>query len=239
MKLFSGDVRSHLMGFYTKKPELYERLSRCEDPDNKILRTLFKDLDFKGKVVLDLGAGTGRFTLPIAGKARMVYALDMTEPLLKILRGKIRKRKAGNIKVLKGTFGRIPLPNESVDIITSFWSFPYHSPDLERDLREVKRVLKPGGRIALMDTHWEGEEYQRLRNVFYLPGKAKGKRMNAWLARKGFRRKGLTIRMEFFSRKGVEEICGSFFDRAWIGYLLAKNRTWFRNRVSLFYWRKG
>lgn len=231
-------AQKHLMKFYSEKSDLYERLTKCEDREGRIIKNLLKDIDLKGKTVLDLGAGTGRFAFPLSSKAKQVYALDKTPEFLRILRRKVKAKRKRNIKALHGTFGKIPLPKESVDIACSFWAFPFHSTSWERDLKEIKRVLKPGGVISVMVTHYAGAEYQRLRKMFYPPGEKRGRKIHGWLLKKGFKRKSFNIRIAFGSPKGVKDICGEFFGREYIGYLLPKKRTGFDMRVSLCYWKK-
>jgi len=50
-----------LFAFFESQPEIYEILSQSEDFDNRILRTILADVSFENRIVLDLGAGTGKF----------------------------------------------------------------------------------------------------------------------------------------------------------------------------------
>jgi len=52
-----------LFAFWESQPEIYEILSQSEDFDKRILRTMMADVSFENRIVLDLGAGTGKFSV--------------------------------------------------------------------------------------------------------------------------------------------------------------------------------
>jgi SAM-dependent methyltransferase len=92
-----------------------------------------------GKVVVDVGAGTGKLTrlLPATG-ARVIAVEPIAE-----MRAKIK-----GVEVLDGTAERLPLGDSSVDVITSAQAF--HWFDHERALPELWRVLVPDGQLVLV-----------------------------------------------------------------------------------------
>jgi len=107
-----------------------------------------------GQDVLDLGCGAGGDVIKaarIVGPQGLVYGLDMTEEMLKL--AQVNKQKAGarNVVFMKGTMESIPLPDESVDVVISNCVINL-SPDKDSALREIHRVLRPGGRLAVHDT---------------------------------------------------------------------------------------
>jgi ubiquinone/menaquinone biosynthesis C-methylase UbiE len=111
-------------------------------------------LDFarvNGAVVLDAGAGTGRATLPLARRARRVYAMDPAPPLLRLLEGKLAGAGVRNVELLRGVFRRVPLPDDSVDAVVSCSAFgPLEARGGQCGLNELQRVTRPGGRIVIM-----------------------------------------------------------------------------------------
>ncbi len=228
--------------FYNERDDIYDKLRASEDRENKIPKAILKHLD-KGKVVLDLGCGTGNVSLLLARKARLAYALDKSRPLLRVLRKKIRSRKIRNIRVLESGYGRIPLPRESVDIVFSCLSFPAHSGNWERDLKEAKRVLKKGGEIILLEAHPSGE-FQRIKKKLQKPEfYSKMNRfmydLHKWLASKGFKYRVINIVNDFGSKRNIENLCAPFFGYELATYLLARDRTGFRMRLSIFRWKKS
>jgi arsenite methyltransferase len=107
----------------------------------------------EGEVVLDLGSGGGLDVLLSAqrvGSAGKAYGLDMTDEMLALARENQRKAGIENVEWLKGTIEDIPLPDDSVDVIISNCVINL-SADKPRVLREVSRVLRPGGRFAVTD----------------------------------------------------------------------------------------
>lgn len=162
--------------------------------------------------------------------------------MLGALRKRIRAGKIRNIKVLESGYGRIPLPRESVDVVFSCWSFPSHSDNWERDLGEVKRVLKRGGKIILVDNYPGGEFYRikkkTLEPEFFSKMTSFTNGLRKWLVSKGFRYNVITILDEFGSKKNVEKLCAPFFGYELATYLLARDRTGFRIQLSVFYWKK-
>ena len=107
----------------------------------------------EGETVLDLGSGGGIDVLLSAtrvGPSGTVYGLDMTDEMLTLARENATKAGATNVHFLKGLIEEIPLDAASVDVVISNCVVNL-SPEKERVLAEIARVLRPGGRIGISD----------------------------------------------------------------------------------------
>jgi SAM-dependent methyltransferase len=123
-----------------------------------------------GETVLDLGSGGGIDVLLSArrvGPAGKAYGLDMTDEMLALSRANQRKAGIENAEFLKGEIERIPLPDNSVDVIISNCVINL-SADKDRVLREAFRVLKPGGRFAVSDVVTRGAMPAEIRDRILL-----------------------------------------------------------------------
>ena len=124
-----------------------------------------------GEVVLDLGSGGGIDVLLSAkrvGPEGKAYGLDMTDEMLALARENQRKSGLANVEFLKGEIERIPLPDNSVDVIISNCVINL-SADKDRVIAEAFRVLKPGGRFAVSDVVVrDGDVPERVRRSMEL-----------------------------------------------------------------------
>ncbi|MEN7528258.1 class I SAM-dependent methyltransferase [Cupriavidus sp. DL-D2] len=96
-----------------------------------------------GKVVVDLGAGTGKFTrllLPTGARAIAVEPVDAMRAQL--------SSKLPDVQALAGSAESMPLPDASVDAVVCAQAFHWFAN--EAAMREIGRVLKPGGRLGLI-----------------------------------------------------------------------------------------
>jgi len=106
-----------------------------------------------GDTVLDIGSGSGTDTLiaaSLVGSRGRVIGLDLTEAMRSKLRANAVSAGAPGLEVLAGNAEAIPLPDASVDVVTSNGVLNL-VPDKPRAIREVARVLRPGGRLQLAD----------------------------------------------------------------------------------------
>ncbi len=107
----------------------------------------------EGETVLDLGSGGGIDVLLSAkrvGDTGTVYGLDMTDEMLALAQANAREAGTRNVHFLKGVIEDIPLPAASVDVVISNCVVNL-SPEKDRVLAEIARVLKPGGRLGISD----------------------------------------------------------------------------------------
>jgi len=106
-----------------------------------------------GDRVLDVGAGSGTDTLIAArlvGAEGKVWALDMTPAMIARLRRNIAHANATNVEVIEGNAESVPLPDASVDVVTSNGVLNL-VPDKAKAVAEIFRVLRPGGRVQIAD----------------------------------------------------------------------------------------
>ncbi len=106
--------------------------------------------------VLDVGAGTGFLTEAAARKARRVIALDFSESML----GEARSKLGRNVEFRIGNVEHIPLPDGSVDSVIGNMIL-HHCPNPDLAVKEMVRVLAPGGRLVLSDL--QEHNYESLR----------------------------------------------------------------------------
>jgi len=118
-----------------------------------------------GETVLDLGSGAGFDCLLAArkvGPSGRVIGVDMTDDMLEKARGNVEKSGLGNVEFRKGEIESLPVEGDSIDVVISNCVLNL-VPDKDRAFREIYRVLKPGGRLAVSDMAWKTEPDAAIR----------------------------------------------------------------------------
>lgn len=133
-----------------KKFESEGRLKEL-DPRNTLKRAGFKE----GMVLCDIGAGTGVFSFPAAEISKAeIYALDVSDDMIKILEARKLERKVKNLKVKKVKDEILPLEDESCDL-TIMITVLHHIENKKLIISEIKRVLKENGRFMVVEFYKE------------------------------------------------------------------------------------
>ena len=101
-------------------------------------------------VIADIGAGEGSFSLLLAQRAKHVIAIDNSEKMVEYGTQLARKQGVKNLEYRLGDLEEIPIDTASVDVALLSQSL-HHAIHPERAIAEAWRILKPGGRIAILD----------------------------------------------------------------------------------------
>ena len=129
-------------------PETYELENRAADPHGRIEAAMASIAPWDGRVLLDVGCGTG-FHLPRwAEHARAVVGVEPHASLAALARR--RTRRLENVEVLQGTAQALPLPDASVDVVQARWAY-FFGPGCEPGLAELDRVVRRGGTAFVID----------------------------------------------------------------------------------------
>jgi len=100
--------------------------------------------------LLDVATGTGHTALALAPHVREVVGLDLTPEMLAEAEELARLGNVANVSFVQGDALELPFAPQSFDLVTCRRA-PHHFPDIPRFLREVVRVLRPGGLFGLVD----------------------------------------------------------------------------------------
>ena len=130
---------------YVVDPAIYDSLE-FNNWDSTELTAL---VDFTGKTVIDVGAGTGRLTMVAAEKAATVFAVEPVTNLRRYIKQKAQKSGFKNIYCVDGLITDLPFPDEFADVTISghvFGDLP------DQEFCEMMRVTRSGGMVILMGT---------------------------------------------------------------------------------------
>lgn len=120
--------------------------------------------DVKGKTIVEYGCGDGIHTVALANLGAKVIALDISAQLLALARKRLDVNGCDGVEFLLASAHSLPLPDESVDII--FGMAILHHLDLELASRELRRVLRKGGRAIFKEPVRNSKLIARVRKFF-------------------------------------------------------------------------
>jgi ubiquinone/menaquinone biosynthesis C-methylase UbiE len=146
---------------YRDYPEVYTEFASVPSVGGV---DLLRRFDFKDKVVVDVGSGSGLSTFRFARVATRVVGVELEDAMRELAEANARRTGVSNVRFVKGDARSIPLPDSSADVVTA-WTLAVHPPEGFRDfIREAERVTRPGGWVVSVQVApgWYGGELSHL-----------------------------------------------------------------------------
>jgi ubiquinone/menaquinone biosynthesis C-methylase UbiE len=151
---------------YHSEADRYDQLVSREDYQGHILKGIQDICPIQSCDVIELGAGTGRITCLVAPLVKSIRAFDESRAMLHLAAAKLQQTSLQNWQVGVADHRQIPVEDSCADLVLSGWSVcyvvvwnPEHwQVELERALKEMQRLLRPGGWIILLETLGTGFE---------------------------------------------------------------------------------
>jgi ubiquinone/menaquinone biosynthesis C-methylase UbiE len=118
--------------------------------------------------VLDVGCGGGKTIHTVAGMVTggTVYGIDYSEDSVAVATSVNRKYiDAGRVEISVASVEALPFPDDSFDLVTAVETY-YFWPDIVQTLREIRRVLIPGGVVILINEVYSNEKFAKRNEMW-------------------------------------------------------------------------
>ena len=156
MKDWIYDESNHVGVDYSQKDNanIYDnQMESFRDYENEV-KIFIKKLDVlepKKLTAIDIGCGTGAFSIYASKYLKKIYAVDVSKEMLKIAKAKAKVAEIKNIEFCNSGFLQFQ-PDKKVDVVFSKWAF-HHLPDYWKQaaLLNINKMLKPDGILLLSD----------------------------------------------------------------------------------------
>ena len=175
--------REKMIKFFDNSAGMWDEMRSAMIGERTDLLALLDLLD-ESWVVGDLGCGTGHITEALAPCVRQVIAVDESGPMLAAATARLESLP--NVELRAGTIERLPIDDATLDAATLFLVAHFIT-DPFRVMTEILRVLKPGGKIVIVDlmAHERAEYVVQLGHVWQ---GFDGEQVKQWLSDAGFER---------------------------------------------------
>lgn len=148
-------MNKELWLFDYKQAEAYEKFSKSEDINNLIQKYLKEEYDFSNKIILEIGAGSGKFTGFLSDRSKKVYAVEKIESLLLI--NKEKHKNKNNVEFILSDIKDVKLEKNSIDYVFAGWSLTSMRDIYDQVFTNLYQILKPNGKIIIVENGGQDE----------------------------------------------------------------------------------
>lgn len=145
---------THSANEYMHEASMDELIQRFESPERDAYQQPDKVLQFlgnlKGKKIIDIGAGTGYFSVKLAEKGAQVIAADVSVDFLNYLKNRIEKSNLQNIVIRKIPYDSPDLSDKEVDMVLVVNTY-HHINNRSDYFKKVKKGTKENGELVIID----------------------------------------------------------------------------------------
>jgi len=212
---------------YRDYPEIYDAFSSFPHSPRWI-DVVNREFPLGGKIVADVGCGTGTSSFALAEHAAQVIGVEPEATMRSVAEESLATRQLPNVTFVEGSAEAIPLPDVSVDVVTAITAM--------LDVPEALRVVKPGGLILWLDIapDWYGGDLNRIIDHATPDITERSREMiQDW----GFSFLDYDAVQEYGSTAEIVRTYGFIFGRNVIDYLKQTGQTAIRWRFRIHYRR--
>lgn len=166
MDAFKQKVRENWNVHAKDYDEQYQHGLKSAGEREAWMKLLAQLIPEKNARILDVGAGTGFLSLMLAQQGHQVKGVDLSPGMLDKARKKAKTAKLGNIEFAEGDAEALEEPSEKYDIVINrhlLWAMP----NPKQAVSEWARVLKPGGRLIIIDGDWHYDLWSNNLKIFF------------------------------------------------------------------------
>ena len=206
MKIINNGLAQYSRCYYGKN-DIYDLFANSEDSFGLIGD--FFDRKARG-VVLDLGCGSGKYSLLLSQKAKKYIGLDLSEKQIELAKKKVINQ--ANIEFICSSATKIGLPDNCIDFGISCWVLGTILDKRQRRkvVTQIKRVLKKEGEFYLIENDFEGE-FEKLRRGI---NDLRTIDYNNWLLDNGFKvYKKINTQFEFADLNQAKIVFGEIWGK--------------------------
>lgn len=215
---------------YKDFPEVYDEFAQVQKipPLN-----LAEKYNLSGKVVADIGSGTGDSSFEYAKVAKEVIGVEIEPSMLKIAERRAKEENIKNVRFILGEMEKIPFGDNSVDAVIGATLAPSHPEQFRGFSAEAERITKAGGIIILLNIApgWNGGELHDIIEDY----DDWGVKTDKVLADCGFDSEDLYQDQEYGSIDKIVRTYGFIFGKKVIDYLKEHNKTNIRWKLRIRY----
>ena len=184
-----GERAQRAEDYFRKVADQWDELRALYVHDDEVERQLATMIaEEKVSDLLDIGTGTGRILEVLADKVEHAVGIDLSPDMLMLARSKLERARLRNCVVRKGDMNHLPLAEASFDAVTIHQVLHYAERPA-RTIQEAARVLRPGGRLFIVDFQAHDLDYLRSEHEHRWLGFEEDK-MADWLKAAGLEQEG-------------------------------------------------